>query len=467
MGLVLKHAQSTSAGTLHYRRKVPLDLRPVVGKGEFKRLLGKTQREALAAYPKVNAEFERLMADARARLSGSSPSGRASIRTSLDAFFEARVALAEAEEALQRLNPDEAARQRELHADSILDRHDTDPATGDSINAPEVDRLLANALRNGGRIERPAPTLEDAKRLYLRDRVTGDTRETEKASRVERVMGHLEAALGKGRTLASLERWDAREVRDRMLVDGGMNPATVRRYMNDIRAMVTYGIREFGLRGVDNPFDRLPIKLETVARDERKPFSQAQLKAVGDRVAANAAPDLSRIWRMLAGTGCRLGEVAGLLSGDVVLDHKQPHLNLVFHPHRRLKNIASVRLVPLVGDALVAAKEAAVDAGDSAFLFAKYARTRGPDAASQALMKHVRAVVDDPKIVVHSLRHSMEDSLIRANVSEFDRNLVLGHSQGGMGERYGGAAARLEAAARALKAVERGSRKSAARPSTA
>jgi hypothetical protein len=47
----------------------------------------------------------------------------------------------------------------------------------------------------------------------------------------------------------------------------------------------------------------------------------------------------------------------------------------------------------------------------------------------------------------------MEDRLIRARVDEFDRNLVLGHSKGGMGERYGGLDARLEVALAAIEAA--------------
>jgi len=68
-------------------------------------------------------------------------------------------------------------------------------------------------------------------------------------------------------------------------------------------------------------------------------------------------------------------------------------------------------------------------------------------------MKHLRAISENPKHTVHSLRHGMEDKLTRAGVSEFDRNLVLGHSSGGMSERYGGAEVRLEMAFKALNKV--------------
>jgi integrase len=117
-----------------------------------------------------------------------------------------------------------------------------------------------------------------------------------------------------------------------------------------------------------------------------------------------------------------------------------------------------------VGDALEAAKEAVKAAGNGQYLFVQYAGVvktkggkgkgkRGPTHASNALMKHIRKVTDSRKITVHSLRHTMEDRLIRARVEEFDRNLVLGHTKGGMSERYGGPDARLEAALKAVKAA--------------
>ena len=64
MGLVLEYAICTKAGTLHYRRRFPKAVVEVIHRGEFKRLLGSTEREALQNYPKVNADFERQVAEA-------------------------------------------------------------------------------------------------------------------------------------------------------------------------------------------------------------------------------------------------------------------------------------------------------------------------------------------------------------------------------------------------------------------
>lgn len=328
-------------------------------------------------------------------------------------------------------------------------------STHDPSRDPQgIDERAVSVLASGGRLSRPSPTLEDAKRLYMQERVKGDINETAKAARLERVMDYLTAAdVDKTRTLESLTREDARNVRDYLLRDLGVKTSTVRRYLNDVRAVISLGLREFDLREEQNPFNGLTVRAETVARDERKPIPAKLLSDIRARVASHASADLWRVWRLVEGTGCRLGEVTGLLVSDVRLDDEVPHIDLVPHPHRRLKNAGSARKVPLIGDALEAAREAVKAAGDGPSLFPAYGRVRGADAASAALMKHVRDVTDDPKIVVHSLRHTMEDRLSRAGVDEFDRNLVLGHTRGGMSERYGGPEARLEAAARALKAA--------------
>lgn len=84
-------------------------------------------------------------------------------------------------------------------------------------------------------------------------------------------------------------------------------------------------------------------------------------------------------------------------------------------------------------------------------VFPSYCRPRGSDAASAALMSHLRAVTNNPKHVVHSLRHNMKDRLMVAEVSSMDQNLILGHELGGVGDRvYGGTPAKLRVTTRAM-----------------
>jgi integrase len=437
MGLVLKYVQTTAAGTLHYRRKVPKALKSAFGFTEFKRKLGDNPRQALLVYPRVNAEYERLLLVAR-----QVPQTREVVKTALELH-------AEAEQRLRKLPDNLTEDVREHWADGLVAGYPRDPETGDPVGVPEPERLFVNGLRNGTVGPKPEPTFEDAKRLYLKDRVSGESNEAARRSRVERVHGFVTKAIGENVALRNIGRAGAREVRDHMLSDLRLTPATAKRYVNDIRAIVSLGIREYEL-DVVNPFANLEIKLDTIARHERKPFTEVQVREVQEQLNKHASDDLKLIFRMLSGTGCRLAEITGLLVTDVYLEDKHPYVNLVFHPHRRLKTNASIRRVPLIGDALAAAKASVKAAGKSATLFPSYGRERGGDNASAALMRHVREVTTDAKVTVHSARHLMEDRMIRAGVDEYDRNLVLGHTRRGQGDRYGSDEARLEATTRAL-----------------
>jgi integrase len=442
MGLILKHIVSTKAGTLHYRRRIPKDAAEVIGRSEFKRLLGQTEQEALRNYPKVNSEFERVVEDARKRAAPN-----VADLTPLEIHRLAQRRATELEAMTVYVGDRELTGADPEGADVIRDS-----ALYSGVSDP-VERQAVNLVANKGRISRPSPTLADAKRLYLQEKIKGDINETQRKLRLERVMGYLSHAIEADRPLDQLTREDAREVRDHMLRDLDMKPATVRRYLNDIRAVVTFGLTEFGVRDALNPFMRLEVRVQTTARDERSPIPSDTLKAIRGRLADHAGSDLWQIWRILEGTGCRLGEVTGLLVSDLHLDNSIPYLNLVHHPHRRLKNNASIRRVPLLGEALEATKEALKGARKSNVLFPRYGRVRGADVASASLMKHVRLITDDPKIAVHSLRHNMKDRLLRARASEYDRNMVLGHMNRGEGDRYGGPDARLEVAEAVLRSA--------------
>lgn len=409
MGLLLRYAVLTKAGTWHYRRRVPKAAQAVLPQNEFKRLLGDTKREALRNWPYVNAEFERLTTN--------HPTIEYPAPTAID----------------QPCPMDELPKPPLASSES----HTEKPASQHSKS-------------NHRRTEVREPTLTDAKRLYLQERVTGDINERHKAARMERVMAHLHAVITPDCPLSKLTRKDAREVRDRMLDKLEMKPATVKRYLCDVSAMVNLGIREFDVRDAVNPFLNLPIKTDTVAREERDPLPADIVEAMHERLSAHAATDIWNLWQIVEGTGCRLGEITGLLKTDIHTDGQIPYIDLIFHEHRRLKTNGSIRRVPLIGNTLKAVNNALKEAGDSPFLFPRYGRVRGADSASGALMKHLRVVSNNPKHTVHSLRHGMEDKLTRAGVSEFDRNLVLGHSGGGMSERYGGAEVRLEMAFKAI-----------------
>ncbi|MBZ9753674.1 tyrosine-type recombinase/integrase [Mesorhizobium sp. ESP6-5] len=451
MKIDVKHIQKRGKAGWRYRRKIPEELRNILGKREILIPLGPTEAIAIKKYPRVHAEAEKLLLSALSSKQAPSPNSHQSL-TALEQFKwgqqDVRRLQLDPEWSGADDEHDSEALKREVIAEQIAAKYPLNDE-GNPTGISTKDAATLRALMYGARLDQPVPTLEDAKRLYLKERVGDD--ET-KQMELERVFNLVKEALGKDRKLSSLKREDAKEVRDHML--DGRKASSVDRYLNVVRAMINHAIREFDLAGVINPFMNLEAAPKDKAepdKDKRRPFTQAEVTAITARIAYHAKADLQYIWTILNGTGCRLAEVSGLRVADVHLDHAIPHITVEWHDDRRIKNKVSRRNVPLRGGALEAATEAVKAAGNATMLFPTYGRPKGASSASAALGKHVRACVTDPKATTHSLRHLMKDRLRLAGVSKSDQDIVLGHSSGSVGEDYGGDEARLEVARRALE----------------
>lgn len=462
MGLVLKHVERTKSGSWQYRRRVPKEVSEVINKREFKRKLGESEREALAAYPRYHAEVEREIAEAK-RGKGRAVVPGVVVLSGREAYAEALrrradlVAAGATEEDL------------EASADHLSDQYPQDE--DGPLGVPSFYRYTINLMRLGpDRYQPPEPTLGDARKLYLKEHLRADDPETD--SRVvglaNRVIDAAIAAIGRDPALSSITREDARKVRDEMLdrvkvtgkgVGGKVSASTVSRELTIIAAVINFAKVEFGLSEMTmNPFSRLPVQKvakghSRKASEERDPLPPQVLSETRERVLANASPELALIWRLVEGTGCRLAEVSGMKVADVRVDGDLPHLRIEANELRSLKTESSRREVPLVGDALEAAKEALRMVSEGQLMmFPSYGRPRGGDAASASLMKHLRKVSQNEKHVVHSLRHNMKDPLTLAELASLDQNLILGHTVGGVGDKvYGSAAAKLRATTRAMQ----------------
>ncbi|TKW66952.1 MAG: hypothetical protein DI616_07700 [Paracoccus denitrificans] len=463
MGLVLKHIERTKSGGFQYRRRVPKDISGAFAKREFKRKLGDTEREALAAFPRYHAEVEREIEAARRR-----------VKLGADVQQGAGTPREAYEQAVQRVRDMEAMgfnRADKLSAAEVIaSRYPLDPETDAPIGASTVDAYAINLLRRGAdKHPAPEPTLNDARRLYLKEHLRADQPDT--VSRVvglaNRVIDAAIEALGSDPRLSSVTREDARKVRDHMLdrvkvtgrgVGGRVSPSTVSREMSIISAAFNFAKVEFGLpASVQNPFSHLPVARVAKgqgqkASEKRDPLPADVLAETRSRVLSKASVELALIWRMIEGTGCRIAEVTGLTVRDVCADGEFPYVRIEPNPVRSLKTESSRRVVPLVGDALGAALEALEVPREGDMLFPSYGRQRGSDAASASLMKHLRKVSADERHVIHSLRHNMKDRLILSEAQSLDQNLLLGHALGGVGDRvYGGEYARLKALSRAMQ----------------
>lgn len=297
------------------------------------------------------------------------------------------------------------------------------------------------------------PTLEDAKQFYIKERVSGsEFAQKKRKTRLDTVMRTVKEALG---VVPALPDWtvdDAYKVRDYLLGKGTLKPSSVRRVLNDLKGVFSL-YRDKKLRSMDNPFSGLDLPKSAVSdKEERDPLPPEVISATRALILDKSNPDLKLIWRLLEGTGCRVGEITGLRQQDIVLDTDTPYLRIVPHETRRLKNASSRRDVPLVGDALAAAREAFEAAGTGRDTFARYAGDTGPNTASQSLMKRLRMVTTNPLHAVHSLRHNMADRCDLAGIHPTDKAAILGHLNGGTSEKhYGSEAVKRVVLTRAMK----------------
>jgi integrase len=297
------------------------------------------------------------------------------------------------------------------------------------------------------------PTLEDAKDFYIAEKVSGtDFAQKKRKTRIETLMRIVKAALGEVPPLPDWTVEDAYKVRDYLLGKGTLKPSSVRRELNDLKGIFSL-YKKKKLPRMENPFAGIELPKNLASdKESRSPLPLEVILEATQWIGAKANPELGFIWRILVGTGCRLAEVTGLRIQDVAIDDAMPHLKLVPYEGRPLKNNSSKREVPLVGDALVAAQEALKETAAGQFVFPRYSGPKGPNAASQSLMKRLRSITADKLHTVHSLRHNMADRLDAAGVYPTEKSAILGHLEASSSERhYGSLLARREVLTKAMK----------------
>jgi integrase len=150
----------------------------------------------------------------------------------------------------------------------------------------------------------------------------------------------------------------------------GNKTATIRRRINSLSAIMNYAYSELDL-DKRNPFTRLFICNEGDDVFKRGTFTNEQLKLGYDKALASDST-VKLLMPLLGETGCRLAEIVGLRLEDVDLGKGLTHIRP--NSARRLKNKTSERVLPLVGYAKLAMKQALMQADDQ-WLFPQYIKS--------------------------------------------------------------------------------------------
>ena len=429
----MRHLSQLANGKFLYRRAIPQRLRPLLGKREFKRILGSTEEDALRAYP----SYHRYIDDTLKTLK---PLGQAKDQVSFSEVRKAYDAL-----GLDTLTEGTEDEQfyKSLFVEELTDpyaKHEAGPDGYETSypDLPKINETLATLITKGERFNTELFRITDAFEAYLKDKQKPEGKYRDRQSkRLTLVQQRFLDAIGRNLPVVKLRRKHAKQTRD-FLLDQPMEPATVNRYLADIKAVLSYATRENDIP-YTNPFASISLEIEVSDHQQREPLPDHVADLVFDDLQARKNQDLFDLIRLLDLTGGRLAEISCLRQDEVVLEVPIPYIDIKQRSDRRLKNDWSVRTVPLTQTAQEAARSALARNAGNNYLFPVFDSPRGSDNASGRLNKVIKKYRSSPKQVTHSLRHGFRDR-IRANAIPLElANAIEGrrYSQGEEA-RYGG-----------------------------
>jgi integrase len=322
------------------------------------------------------------------------------------------------------------ARVRAMSDASKLDRHwhilriSSEDLPGKHLLADAVQEPAAEASVD-------THSLKAAVAVYLR--LKGNHRPTTFEAAVRRSCGYLIDCCGM-KNLQDYLRSDATQFRDYLFAKG-LNGSSVARIFGTVRAVINLAISEFGL-SIINPFSNVYFD-QSQGVKKRIPVKPEDIEKVQEE--CYKADDEKRwLIALVADTGIRLGEGAGLLRSDFVEQDGILCVNIRPHPWRSLKTLSSKRLVPLVGSSKWAAEQILAQSADSRFAFPNYndGQRTNANSASAALNKWLKSKIGQG-YTIHSFRHSMRDRLRAVECPSEIIDQIGGWLTHGVGNSYG------------------------------
>jgi integrase len=322
------------------------------------------------------------------------------------------------------------ARVRAMSDASKLDRHwhilriSSEDLPGKHLLADAVQEPAAEASVD-------THSLKAAVAVYLR--LKGLDRPPTFEAAVRRSCGYLIDCCGM-KNLQDYLRSDATQFRDYLFAKG-LNGSSVARIFGTVRAVINLAISEFGL-SIINPFSNVYFD-QSQGVKKRIPVKPEDIEKVQEE--CYKADDEKRwLIALVADTGIRLGEGAGLLRSDFVEQDGILCVNIRPHPWRSLKTLSSKRLVPLVGSSKWAAEQILAQSADSRFAFPNYndGQRTNANSASAALNKWLKSKIGQG-YTIHSFRHSMRDRLRAVECPSEIIDQIGGWLTHGVGNSYG------------------------------
>lgn len=462
MRIVLRYLKRLPNGKFQYRRAWPPDVREAVPnlprerKKTFTSPDG-TEATAITIALKLNAEFEALLTRVRRGLEAEASAWRTDEKvrrwfTDNQATLQQTVSTVIVEDESGFLVEEEVT-EADLVADAILveasKREGVDLA-GNPERLTREEAVKTRALYSG-QLPEPQLSVKDAYDLYTEKHLGG---RDDKA--VNTAFAQFVEFAGNV-PLSSVTRRTVHEWMEWLIKSRGQSSGTLKRRLGAMKAIVNFA-RDRELFDGQNPFERIKPPQSAKAPEDRLPFHRKHLDAIEAYVrdANRLRIETKYLLFLLRYTGCRPSEIGGLQAEDLQLNGAIPYAMVRWTDERRLKTRQSQRRVPLIGQALDAAKALAKQR-KSGWLFPtlapKHALGNENPALSARVNKAIRSagVPKSRRLVAYSFRHTMAEALDQVTtISHKVRDRVLGR---GKPDQYGAKEQPLEVTLDAMNAA--------------
>lgn len=405
--------------TWHLRMRVPTKYRSVEKRSEIHlSLKTDSERRARELLPAVEAQIIsdldaliELQPGARDRSASLAAANR--IATSRGFSYRPVTALAEGP------------------IEEILDRFAAMPAT----DGPEVARALLGGIEEPGlRLSELADEVERIKAHDNRFKNPNQMRLWRNPKK--RAVDNLRKALGGADPMVSeIDNAEALKHRTwwrKKISAENLSPETANRDFANMAGMLKAYYESISQPSPPEPYRRVSLK-ERHRKSSRKleiPSTWIVDKWFAEGAFDGINAEARDILLISIETGCRQSEICDLPPGAIVLDHPIPHIRIEFGDgefRREVKNLASARLVPLVGVALAAARRHPDG-------FPRYRGTSSYSANMNDRLR-TRSLFPTPEHTVGGTRHAWESRMKRAGISSDDRGAMMGHSIRSIRER--------------------------------
>lgn len=426
------------AGGYRYKRWVPGNLQPAVGKKVWLAWLGNVREDAELRGAELALEHKKLIIDLR-RLQTRDPSGFAEIVKAggFDAWqsrakgtefgirfveFAAKGGIGynpDAPKAIQAEQVMETMHRQELLAEM----------RGEIVKARRVKRSLEGKDPDDGavfelcdlweRVRNPrSAKVREKTRLYVRRFIAfaGDLKPRE------------------------VTRDHAISFREH-LAEKGETSTNIQQHLDKLQTLFNVGLSEGVV--VANPFHKVKARPDNKKHsDAKQPFTAEQARAVLQALKGEDA-DFTWAMKLLAYHGARGGEICQLRVDDVATVNGVPVLR-IHDQHGSVKNAASVRDVPIhprCNGIVAYAKRVAATHGTDAWLFQSFKdhkqgrAHRFQDKGSRFLRKKVG--IADERLTVHSWRHTFRTLARNVEMPLSVSHAIMGHAEGGEHGKYG------------------------------